>query len=125
VFIAGGGPAATWAALAASAAGADVVLVPSARGRTRSSGRPDALVAGDAALGSRQSDCQTCFLCKAYCSADALFVAPHAHPEPDGSPLRDEHHLAATGLLGSYRRELRRYLFQRELAARQAARGRR
>ena len=55
---------------------------------------------------ARQSDCQTCFLCEAYCPADALFVAPHARPEPDGSPLRDEHHLAATGLLGSYRREL-------------------
>jgi NAD-dependent dihydropyrimidine dehydrogenase PreA subunit len=55
---------------------------------------------------ARQSDCQTCFLCEAYCPADALFVAPHAHPEPAGSPLRDERHLAAAGLLGSYRREI-------------------
>lgn len=55
---------------------------------------------------ARQSDCQTCFMCEAYCPADALFVAPFARPEPPGSPLRDEEHLAAAGLLGSYRREI-------------------
>ncbi|MFB4304565.1 4Fe-4S binding protein [Actinomadura sp. GTD37] len=55
---------------------------------------------------SRQSDCQTCFMCEAYCPADALFVAVDRTPLPAGSPLRDEEHLAATGLLGSYRREL-------------------
>jgi NAD-dependent dihydropyrimidine dehydrogenase PreA subunit len=28
---------------------------------------------------ARQEDCQTCFLCEAYCPADALFVDAHAH----------------------------------------------
>lgn len=55
---------------------------------------------------ARQSDCQTCFMCEAYCPADALFVAPLAHPVRADSPLRDEAHLAATGLLGSYRRQI-------------------
>ncbi|GAA4953276.1 4Fe-4S dicluster domain-containing protein [Actinoplanes utahensis] len=55
---------------------------------------------------ARQSDCQTCFMCEAHCPADALFVAPQTHPVPDGSPLRDESHLASSGLLGSYRREI-------------------
>jgi NAD-dependent dihydropyrimidine dehydrogenase PreA subunit len=55
---------------------------------------------------ARQADCQTCFMCEAYCPADALFVAPLAQPVEPDSPLRDEAHLAATGLLGSYRREI-------------------
>jgi NAD-dependent dihydropyrimidine dehydrogenase PreA subunit len=55
---------------------------------------------------ARQSDCQTCFMCEAHCPADALFVAPLRHPAEPGSPLRDEAHLAAGGLLGSYRREI-------------------
>jgi NAD-dependent dihydropyrimidine dehydrogenase PreA subunit len=55
---------------------------------------------------ARQSDCQTCFMCEAYCPADALFVAPFSRPEEPDSPLRDEEHLAATGLLGSYRRQI-------------------
>lgn len=44
---------------------------------------------------ARKSDCQTCFMCEAYCPVDALFVAPQRHPlagEPDPA-----------GLLGSYR----------------------
>lgn len=52
---------------------------------------------------ARQSDCQTCFMCEAYCPVDALFVAPTAEPLPADDPLRDEDHLIATGLLGSYR----------------------
>ncbi|RZS90848.1 NAD-dependent dihydropyrimidine dehydrogenase PreA subunit [Motilibacter rhizosphaerae] len=52
---------------------------------------------------ARQSDCQTCFLCEAYCPADALFVAPLRAPVPDGSPLADRDALDERGLLGSYR----------------------
>jgi NAD-dependent dihydropyrimidine dehydrogenase PreA subunit len=55
---------------------------------------------------ARQPDCQTCFLCEAYCPVDALFVAPMTEPTPIGSPYRDEEHLAATGLLGRYRNDL-------------------
>lgn len=55
---------------------------------------------------SRQSDCQTCFMCEAYCPVDALFVAVDRTPLPAGSPLLDEEHLVETGLLGSYRRQL-------------------
>ncbi|GIH93501.1 4Fe-4S binding protein [Planobispora siamensis] len=52
---------------------------------------------------ARQSDCQTCFMCEAYCPADALFVAPRAHPLPEPP---DEADLAERGLLGSYRRQI-------------------
>jgi len=52
---------------------------------------------------ARQSDCQTCFMCEAYCPADALFVAPAVTPLEDGDPLRDEEYLTSSGLLGSYR----------------------
>ncbi|MEV4421356.1 ferredoxin family protein [Patulibacter sp. NPDC049589] len=55
---------------------------------------------------ARQEDCQTCFLCEAWCPADALFVAPQTTPAPAGSRYRDEEALAEDGLLGSYRREL-------------------
>ncbi|MEN4478892.1 ferredoxin family protein [Mycolicibacterium cosmeticum] len=55
---------------------------------------------------ARQGDCQTCFQCEAYCPTDALFVAPHATPEPAGSRLRDQGFLAEHDLLGGYRREL-------------------
>ncbi|MGC9671084.1 4Fe-4S dicluster domain-containing protein [Planosporangium sp. 12N6] len=55
---------------------------------------------------ARQTDCQTCFMCEAYCPVDALFVAPHACPLPTSSPLLDEEYLVATGLLGSYRNEI-------------------
>lgn len=55
---------------------------------------------------ARQEDCQTCFLCEAWCPADALFVAPQTEPAPPGSEYHDEHALAEQGLLGSYRRQL-------------------
>jgi NAD-dependent dihydropyrimidine dehydrogenase PreA subunit len=55
---------------------------------------------------ARQSDCQTCFMCEAYCPVDALFVAVSREPLAEGSPLRDEEHLAESGLLGSYRKAL-------------------
>ena len=55
---------------------------------------------------ARQDDCQTCFMCEAWCPTDALFVAPMPEPAPAGSFAHDEHELAGSGLLGSYRREL-------------------
>ncbi|HWH96508.1 MAG TPA: ferredoxin family protein [Baekduia sp.] len=54
----------------------------------------------------RQEDCQTCFMCEAWCPVDALFVAPLTEPAPADSIYHDEHELVASGLLGSYRREL-------------------
>ncbi|MDQ0060377.1 4Fe-4S dicluster domain-containing protein [Paenibacillus harenae] len=48
---------------------------------------------------ARQEDCQTCFMCEAYCPADALFVAHHA----DLTVEVDEEELIAKGLLGSWR----------------------
>ena len=39
---------------------------------------------------ARQDDCQTCFLCEAYCPVDAMFVAPAVDPLPVASNLRDE-----------------------------------
>lgn len=55
---------------------------------------------------ARQSDCQTCFMCEAYCPVDALFVAVGRSPLPADSPQRDEEHLVQSGLLGSYRAAL-------------------
>ena len=52
---------------------------------------------------ARQGDCQTCYLCEAYCPVDALFVAADAGPLPPGSPQADPEHLREAGLLGSYR----------------------
>ena len=50
---------------------------------------------------ARQDDCQTCFMCEAYCPVDALFVAPVTHPTAPGTLRESE--LAADGRLGSYR----------------------
>jgi NAD-dependent dihydropyrimidine dehydrogenase PreA subunit len=52
---------------------------------------------------ARQSDCQTCFMCEAYCPVDALFVAPQAHPLPEPPAEAD---LIADGSLGSYRKQI-------------------
>jgi hypothetical protein len=49
---------------------------------------------------------QTCFLCEAYCPADALFVAPLSAPAPPGSGYSDEDALAAAGAFGAYRRQV-------------------
>jgi NAD-dependent dihydropyrimidine dehydrogenase PreA subunit len=54
----------------------------------------------------RQSDCQTCFMCEAWCPTDALFVSPETEPVGPDSRYRDEAWLIEHGLLGSYRREL-------------------
>jgi len=51
---------------------------------------------------ARKSDCQTCFLCEAYCPVDALFVAAEAHKDV---PVNEEE-LVQKGLLGVYRRHL-------------------
>jgi NAD-dependent dihydropyrimidine dehydrogenase PreA subunit len=55
---------------------------------------------------ARQGDCQTCFMCEAWCPEDALFVAPLTEPAPDGSDYRDEQELIRRDLMGSYRRNL-------------------
>ena len=48
---------------------------------------------------ARQSDCQTCFMCEAYCPTDALYVAPSSEPVADRTSLAD-------APVGSYRAEL-------------------
>lgn len=55
--------------------------------------------AGDIPTIARQEDCQTCFMCEAYCPADALYVAP----ESDQSRAVDEAALSESGRLGEYR----------------------
>lgn len=57
---------------------------------------------GEAPVIARQADCQTCFLCEAYCPADALFVAAEAHEHVEVN----EQELIEKGLLGAYRRNL-------------------
>ena len=61
------------------------------------------VVAGAAPVIARQSDCQTCFQCEAYCPVDALFVAPLVHPVPADSRFRDVDALQEAGLIGGYR----------------------
>ncbi len=48
---------------------------------------------------ARQSDCQTCFTCEAYCPVDALYVDPESTPLPPGQAIPDEQ-------IGRYRREI-------------------
>ncbi|MEK4060872.1 MULTISPECIES: 4Fe-4S binding protein [Paenibacillus] len=57
---------------------------------------------GKLAVIARQEDCQTCFMCEAYCPADALYVAPQG----DEQVAVDEQELIASGLLGSWRAEI-------------------
>ncbi|WP_042195981.1 4Fe-4S dicluster domain-containing protein [Paenibacillus camerounensis] len=57
---------------------------------------------GKLAVIARQEDCQTCFMCEAYCPVDALYVAPQA----DESVHVEEQELIASGLLGSWRAEI-------------------
>ncbi|HEY5855528.1 MAG TPA: ferredoxin family protein [Aldersonia sp.] len=48
---------------------------------------------------ARQSDCQTCFMCEAYCPVDALYVEPKATPlDHDERPRAEQ--------IGRYRAEL-------------------
>ncbi|OAH57100.1 MULTISPECIES: ferredoxin family protein [Bacillaceae] len=51
---------------------------------------------------SRKEDCQTCFMCEAYCPVDALYVSPH----PEEEVIVEETVIIENGLLGSYRKEL-------------------
>jgi ferredoxin len=52
---------------------------------------------------ARQSDCQTCFMCEAYCPTDALYVSPVSTPVGADSPHADETAVTQHGLLGGYR----------------------
>ncbi|MET0343823.1 MAG: ferredoxin family protein [Polyangiales bacterium] len=56
-------------------------------------------VEGGAPTIARQQDCQTCFMCEAYCPADALYVAPDSAQSVEV----DEPALIADGQLGAYR----------------------
>lgn len=51
---------------------------------------------------ARQSDCQTCFMCELYCPVDALYVAPDIEPLTSVN----EAELIASGVMGSYRRDI-------------------
>jgi ferredoxin len=53
---------------------------------------------------ARQTDCQSCFMCEAYCPVDAIFVAPFSSPAPAGSEYTDEAWLTSHGRFGEYRR---------------------
>src|SRR6188472_2871116 len=63
-------------------------------------------VPGDHPVIARQGDCQTCFMCEAYCPADAIFVAADIHALAAASPLLVEANLEELGFLGKYRRDL-------------------
>ncbi|MCQ4159069.1 ferredoxin family protein [Roseomonas sp. GC11] len=49
---------------------------------------------------ARVEDCQTCFMCELYCTADALYVSPDAEGRTPVEPAA----LLASGLLGQFRR---------------------
>jgi NAD-dependent dihydropyrimidine dehydrogenase PreA subunit len=59
-------------------------------------------VPGESPVIARQEDCQTCFLCEAYCPADALFVDARAEERVVWS----EEELVEKDLFGAYRRNL-------------------
>ncbi|KAF0812661.1 Photosystem I iron-sulfur center [Andreprevotia sp. IGB-42] len=59
-------------------------------------------VPGDNPVIARQDDCQTCFMCEAYCPVDALYVAPFAEQQI----IVAQAQLEAAELLGSYRRSI-------------------
>jgi len=59
-------------------------------------------IPGDIPVIARQEDCQTCFICEAYCPADALYVSP----ESDRPVPVPENQLMENGSLGEYRRIL-------------------
>jgi len=50
---------------------------------------------------ARGEDCQACFICELYCPEDALFVGPDAEAVEGFDPAT----VAASGLLGQYRRD--------------------
>lgn len=49
---------------------------------------------------ARQDDCQTCYICEAYCPVDALYVSPYAAPLEMPAI---EAELIAASVLGSWR----------------------
>ena len=51
---------------------------------------------------ARQADCQTCFMCEAWCPEDAMFVSPNAEASTGAS----EQSLVREELLGSYRNNI-------------------
>jgi len=51
---------------------------------------------------ARLEDCQTCFMCEAYCPADALYVSPFG----DAAVPVNEQELIDSGRLGSWRAEI-------------------
>jgi NAD-dependent dihydropyrimidine dehydrogenase PreA subunit len=51
---------------------------------------------------ARQDDCQTCFLCEAYCPVDALYVSPLKVPETGF----DFASIESRGLIGSFARTI-------------------
>ena len=51
---------------------------------------------------ARQQDCQTCYMCEAWCPEDALYVSPFA----DTPEIVDLAALQASDTLGSYRHAL-------------------
>ncbi len=58
-------------------------------------------VEGDYPVIARQTDCQTCYMCELYCTADALYVASDCE-----RPERvEEAQVIASGLLGQFRRD--------------------
>ena len=52
---------------------------------------------------ARQADCQTCFMCEAYCPVDALYVSPVSSPVDADSPHASADAVGAAGLFGDYR----------------------
>lgn len=48
---------------------------------------------------ARHSDCQTCFMCEAYCPTDALYVHPQSTPLSDHDDIEPEH-------VGRYREQI-------------------
>lgn len=51
---------------------------------------------------ARQEDCTSCMNCELYCPTDAIYVSPLRRPEEN----LDHHAIAASGILGSYRRAM-------------------
>lgn len=56
---------------------------------------------GNAPQISAPQACQTCFMCELYCPEDALYV----DPDPERLHHPDPAQIAASGLLGQYRRD--------------------
>jgi len=60
------------------------------------------MVPDSAPIIARQEDCQTCFMCEAYCPVDAMYVSPfaEAHMEVNEGELIEQ------GFLGGYRADI-------------------